>query len=662
MPTANVRTAALAVAVLALVSCGNDGPAGPDLTRNTTAEGRHSYETLDIPAGVTITVTGPLTLDVAGAVSIAGTLTGDCVPITINGNSTLALSGTIRNACSTLLPGDGPAPALTVVGNGDMMIDGATIVSSGDVEIRNDPALTEAAFAVPPAPGTSPRSALSSSPASAGRAITFVVTNTTYTPDPVRARNGLHAAQATNGEDASNFRLLAQGDLIVGGGVVLRGQHGGHGGSAMHRGAPADARGGHGGDGGRIAILATGELAIGGAQNQLISGSGGDAGRAESFADPGPGARAPDATSTGGDGGDPGLIRIEGQQGLTINSGLTLTVGVGGSGGVAIAFGANGDPAICADGHAQHGGHAEARGGRGGSSPDRKLRELGSTTLNASPFVQGGHGGEGGHAAARAGDGATATDCENCKDGGDGGNLEAWGGAGGHARIRNLDNDPIGDGGDGGSTLHYFGNGGNGANCCDPTPRPGGNGGAGGNAIGGDGARGTGKTPGAFGGVTIGSGTGGDAGVGSPAGTKGTGGTNRTAVQPSTTQGTTKFADGLPANACSPAPPGNAIAGTYMLSASRTSTSGPCSFAPSFTNPNVHIDFDGTNVIVRSDADVSGQYDPATGQWQGVGPPHRMHPATGCANPSKACGRRATTARSGSTAFSRTSCWRRTGP
>lgn len=50
-----------------------------------------------IPAGVTVTVTDDPTMDVTGAVSIEGTLSGECVGITINGQAAVTINGTIRD-------------------------------------------------------------------------------------------------------------------------------------------------------------------------------------------------------------------------------------------------------------------------------------------------------------------------------------------------------------------------------------------------------------------------------------------------------------------------------------------------------------------------------------------------------------------------------------
>ncbi len=610
------RSYMTAAVAAGLVACGSDGGTSPgetdddgiDLSRNGSISGTHTLEEVDIPAGVTITVTGPLVLNSTGGLSIAGSLVGDCVPVTLNGLN-LLITGRIENACDEL-PEDEAPPTLRIVGTGELTIDGAEIVTSGDLEIMDDPTLTEASFDAPP-PGAA------AAGAGAG-AVTRVIRDTRFRADPARARDGVNGVNGTPGRDASNWRLLMRGDLIVDGGIVLTGQSGGHGGEGTHTGAPAESRGGRGGDGGRISILALGSVSFGG-QNEMRSGSGGNGGSATANASPGSGARAPSATARGGDGGEPGLMRIEGGTGVSVNAGLQVVVGTGGAGGNAEAVAADGQ-ALCIDGHGQHGGHANAEAGSGGSSPDRRLVELGNVSINGDPPVSGGHGGKGGNAVARAGNGAPGQDCDSCKDGGDGGNFRAVGGAGGSGRIRDLQGDLTGDGGDGGSSEHRGGNGGNGSDCCTPPVSEGGNGGAGGNASGGDGEAGTGRNDGAPLGVTIGSGNGGAAGDGVGPGTPGDGGSDNTIAMGPKVAGAGVFLDGAPGTSCPAAPPpGASIAGNYTLVASRTAQMGPCSSSPGFTNPNVHIEFDGTNVIVNSDAAVTGSYDPLTGRWTGTG-------------------------------------------
>ncbi|MGH7555498.1 MAG: hypothetical protein ACREMQ_21065 [Longimicrobiales bacterium] len=611
------RWTALAVAAL-FTSCEGGGPADPepgppDLSRNVSIQGTLDYDRIDIPAGVTVTVTGPLVLNSSGDVAVRGTLAGDCVAITINGDAGVLVGGAIRNACGTL-PAQGPPPALTIIGTGDMNFDGAAIETSGDLEIKNDPALTEAIFATPPASGAG-----SGAGGGSARAVTLSLRNSRFVALPDRAPNGQDGQNGTNGTDASNWRLMMRGDLILGGGNLIQGQSGGHGGNGTHDGAPASSQGGDGGDGGRISVLATGQLTIGGATNLITSGSGGNGGSATSNAGAGAAARAPDANATGGNGGDPGLVRLEGQRGLSSNASLSVTVGNGGTGGTATANAADGQSAVCVGGKAQSGGHADARAGRGGSSPDRRLSEGGNATVSAPPTVQGGNGGAGGKAVSKAGNGAAGRDCDTCRDGGDGGNFQARGGPGGAARVRNLDGTLIGRGGNGGASEHRGGNGGNGFDCCVPTPRPGGDGGKGGNAMGGDGLAGSGRTNGLSMGVTIASGNGGDGGDGlSSPGDGGDGGIDNTVAIGPKAPGTDNFQPGDDGAPCAPAPPsGSSIAGNYTLSGSRVSQTGPCSSSPSITNANLVIEFDGTNVIVNSTLRVTGPYNAQTGQWQG---------------------------------------------
>ena len=89
-----------------------------------------------IPAGVTITATGPLTINASGNVQIDGAIMGDCVPITVNGSATVVVTGVVNNDCAGLVGEE--SPGLTIVGGGTVTFDGAVLTSTGDITLGND--------------------------------------------------------------------------------------------------------------------------------------------------------------------------------------------------------------------------------------------------------------------------------------------------------------------------------------------------------------------------------------------------------------------------------------------------------------------------------------------------------------------------------------------
>ena len=72
---------------------------------------------LSIAAGVTLTATGDLVCEIQGDIVIDGDLVGDCVEITVRGQGTLTINGSIRNECS-VPPAAGQAPPLLIQSGG----------------------------------------------------------------------------------------------------------------------------------------------------------------------------------------------------------------------------------------------------------------------------------------------------------------------------------------------------------------------------------------------------------------------------------------------------------------------------------------------------------------------------------------------------------------
>ncbi len=498
------------------------GPGDNDFapSSNTTLSGNQSFDSVTIPAGVTVTVTGDLVLVSEGDVTIAGTLTGDCVAIAVTGAAALTVTGEVSNDCADLPAGD--PPTLELTGDGAVVFDGAVVTSSGDVTVKNDPTLSDADF---PAVGLAPAGATGDlAPAQSVRV--FEIRNSSQFTHPGSARSGEDGDDDETGQRGrrgARFTFFSRGDLVVDGSAI-DGQDGGAGG-AHERSAAGNVttEGGDGADGGDVKILAT-ERVILRNGSTAKSGDGGNGGDGTATSTGGDGARAGSATATGGDGGEAGLLQAAGAAGIVIESGATVEIGKSGDGGAGTATGADG--AICVEGHGQHGGNASATGGDGADSPEGRLRLTGN--VSGSPQVAGGDAGHGGDATANAGRGKDGENCDDCKDGGDGGNGTAQGGDGGDSLIRDAANQLFGDGGDGGAATISAGNAGTGFSCCDP-PEKGGDGGDGGDAGGGDGEPGTGENPGTARGVTItGHGNGANGGDGVPVGNGGDAGTDGT--------------------------------------------------------------------------------------------------------------------------------------
>ena len=110
--------------------------------QNTTLAGAVTYNEVNIPDGVTVTLTGDLALTAEGPITIQGDLTGDCAALTITGAGNVALTGDITNSCTDT---EAEGADITVVADGDLTI-GGTWTSSGNTELSNDPTLTDADF------------------------------------------------------------------------------------------------------------------------------------------------------------------------------------------------------------------------------------------------------------------------------------------------------------------------------------------------------------------------------------------------------------------------------------------------------------------------------------------------------------------------------------
>ena len=74
----------------------------PDLeiTQDTDLAGDVEVNNFTIPTGVTVTATEDLTIDATGFVQIAGNLTGNCVVVTVQGDTAVTVNGTVDNGCA----------------------------------------------------------------------------------------------------------------------------------------------------------------------------------------------------------------------------------------------------------------------------------------------------------------------------------------------------------------------------------------------------------------------------------------------------------------------------------------------------------------------------------------------------------------------------------
>lgn len=458
-------------------------------SEDTEIGGTVTVGTVNIPAGVTVTVTEDLTLRSEGDVTIAGTLSGDCVTVDIEGAGDIDVTGTVSNSCA-----DATAEGqdLRIAATGALNMENTVIESSGDVEVTNDPTLTEDDF---------PTSSLTEPPTADNSHFIVGMNNVQLrAPD---ARDGTDGLDGTLGSSGRNYIFLIRGNLVMTGDNEVQGQNGGHGGNGFET-ADVDIQviGGDGGDGGDLKVRVTGQLVVSGTNNRFASGAGGDGGDATAQTTSNPvGAKAPSARADAGDGGDPGLLSVRANGGIQLDPGsLEIFVGNTGFGGDASAIAADGLDATATD-PPQEGGDATANGGDGGGTPDRQLLKRGNVAGN--PVLNTPEGGLGGLAFARAGLGGDGN--EVFKDGAKGGVISAEGGDGGDALIKDLDGNVAADGGDGGPSAYERGNGGTGwSDCQDPNNTvPGGNGGAGGATFGRQGRGGNGAAKGLDGGTTF---------------------------------------------------------------------------------------------------------------------------------------------------------------
>jgi hypothetical protein len=490
-------------------------------TGNTTLGGQANFASVNIPAGVTVTVTSDLTLTATGPITIAGTLIGDCKAISVMTAGVLNVPGGIENHCTHEPAGDNPG--LTLIGAAGYKLTGSHGIStSGDLLITNDATLPFDTVDDPLEPGVATKARKE---IQVGTYDCYIAQMTiTVTP----AKNGADGGPVgEDGEDAKVPKKIGcNGDLYIDG-TTVTGQAGGNGGKATDtKAGAATAKAGKGGFGGDLSILVTnGGLDFGSGNTTLSGGNGGNGGKATATSLPIAGAAGPSATAKAGAGGNGGTVRGRAEDGISIAGTLTVNVGSGGYGGDAIAVAADG--ANCtAMNAAGNGGAADATAGDGGNTLDKQLRVKGNVVIAGTLKVDGGTGGKGGLADATGGKGGDGCQ-EKGMNGADGGSVTAKAGKGGNSLVKNLGGQLVSPGGASGDAFFRRGLGGNGANGCKLPHFEGGNGGKGGDTAGGTRPPGTGKTNGAIGIVhEIVVANGGNGGCGIPIGKGGPAGAN----------------------------------------------------------------------------------------------------------------------------------------
>ncbi len=486
------RSAITSCAALAIVACtshNGTGPQGPPGSQafapshDTSLAGTIQFKSVTIPAGVTVTATGPLTLEVSGATQIAGTLAAPCYPLSLLDSGTVTVSGTVNNACNGQTPAT--SPDLRIFGQGGLDFNNATFKSAGAQLYTNDTTLTDVSFATAAAPSSASHVDQTTSTGSCN------VSGTSFVAD--QGANGADGSPVGKpGQDGDPWALQCTGTLNVSA-VSVTGQNGGNGGKGTSTSATT-AQGGQGGKGGTLRVRAAGDIVFAG-QNTLAGGNGGNGGAAIG-APTAPSANANAIGGAGGDGssgsGNNGPVSVQAKGNITITGPLAIIVGHGGAGGAATATatkGADGNPG-------QPGGAANATGGKGGNTLPYTLSGTNASGL-ASVMVTGGNAGVGGNAIAKGGNGGNGT--QAAAPGGKGGDMKGTGGAGGNAQVKDQNGALIGTGGNAGTLEIDLGNGGNGFSDCvaNMPTAAGGNGGAGGNASGTFGTAGTGRAAGA---------------------------------------------------------------------------------------------------------------------------------------------------------------------
>jgi len=523
------------------------GPLEP--TEDITLSGTVDVTIFTVPAGVTVTVDADLVLNATETVNVAGTISGNCVGVSLQAVGLITVGGSITTPCA----GMAMPPGISILSGSGFTLQDAVITTSGPVSLVSDisaeptPAFAAAASASVPFPCFINSSIITLSAAEDGA-------------------NG--QPNGEDGYDGNDIEISCGRDRAVLSGSSLTAQDGGNGGEGFSNDMSMAGNGGHGGHGGGVTIQSEVGISFTGGSTRLQAGSGGNGGPGEAQSD--------DAVAFGGDGGNAGTLLVEipaaaGEIFVEDIRQITLVAGSGGMGGTAAASGDLGADATDTE-PAEDGGNASATGGTGGDNfsvenqavlGDLVPRGLVAGLLSVEFF--GGASGTGGMAFVQGGDGGEGN--MNFPKGGDGGTMAASGGPGGKLTVlRNGNEDTYpGTPGNGGKAEYWEGLGGNGFNdCLVGGIQPGGNGGKGGDASGGDGAPGQGfdgSNKGSSNGVFLAGsiGSGGAGGDGVMPGALGAGGMDGIVAMGMRDEDGVPFEDGIDGNPCNKGPLDTAI-------------------------------------------------------------------------------------------------------
>jgi hypothetical protein len=435
--------------------------------RDTVITGNMVVDRFEVAAGRTVTLTGDLTLRAEGAVSIDGTIRGDCRNVDIVSLTTLRLRGTVDNRCNA--PG-AAGMRLRLVSTAEYTLDSATVYSSGQIVITNDTTIVPAVASLG-APSTF-----------AARASMRAPANCTLT-----GAIGIGAAKAPGvsgnpdgkpGSRGDPVSLFCTGDMTVRG-LTVKADHGADGGDGMSDTPAVFARGASGANGGSVFLDSHGKMTVDGAL--LVVGNGGNGGTATSIP-----IKYGQAAATGGFGGEAGIAVLNAAQIVFQGNQSRIEFGRSGDGGDALAIGLKGADATIGQA-AQQGSEAIARAGAGGAffaglRLDVSGRILRGQVQNAAGLtLRAPVGGKGGNAEVSPGNGGNSM-IPLFAHGANGGNGELRPGSGGDVKL--FDNRigfgfPLGTPGGTGNGTVREGNGGFGVPDCAIPLHLGGNGGDG---------------------------------------------------------------------------------------------------------------------------------------------------------------------------------------
>lgn len=268
-------------------------------------QGDIDVERVTIPPGVTVTLTGPTTIRSAGAIDIAGTLTGDCHELEIVGSGGGTFAGEVSNACvDVVLPG--PGPDLTIMVDGPLEYSGEA-VTTGDLFLSNSPAINPDNF-------DDLALGVSASVGVAGSAQATPCTLSGVFGIPVGlAMPG--AAPGQPGMNGQNIRVGCNGAAVVDGALFNAGAGGAAGAADIADGGdqgPVTGSGAPGGNGGTIDHWFAGDVGFDGTVYRLNAGGPGGSVDAVAKAD------GQSAEARGGDGGNGGGLRVRSLGEMTV--------------------------------------------------------------------------------------------------------------------------------------------------------------------------------------------------------------------------------------------------------------------------------------------------------------------------------------------------------